>query len=299
MNFDIKPIPLRPLVEQALQANLAYAKEYDVRLSLADSPEEVAALGDSDRLMQVLTNLLSNASKFSPKGGEVTVRIVPGEQSHRISVEDQGSGIPEEFKQRIFSKFAQADASDTREKGGTGLGFDGDIAPDSDQVRSLAASTTYSAILLDLALPGEEAIGLIGGLRSDPRYTSVPILIASSDGATGQVSQTLAVVDWLQQPIAPEKLVERVQARVEAGKRPCILHIEDDVDVLRVVASAFDGRADLHSVADIETARAALKKGRYDLVILDLALPGGSGLQLLPEMRREDGTPGSHFFSAG
>jgi PAS domain S-box-containing protein len=358
MNFDVRPIPLRPLVEQAIQANLAFAHEYDVRLTLADAPEDAVVLGDSDRLIQVLTNLLSNAAKFSPKGGEVIVRIVTGQDSHRISVEDQGPGIPEEFRQRIFSKFAQADASDTREKGGTGLGlsivrqivsrlggsvgfesgegrgtvfhvdlpaahdhgsaegkrrilicqadtaaageiqrrlanagFDADVASDSEQVRALVATTSYAAILLDLALPGEEAIGLIGSLRSDPRYVSVPILIASSDGATGQVSQTLAVVDWLQQPIAPEKLVERVQEGMEAGKRPCILHIEDDVDVLRVVASAFDGRADLHSVADLETARSALQGSRYDLVILDLAFPGGSGLELLPEMRREDGTP--------
>jgi PAS domain S-box-containing protein len=358
MNFDIRPVPLRPLVEQAIQANLAYAKDYEVRLTLAGLTEDVAVLGDSDRLMQVLTNLLSNAAKFSPKGGEVMVRIVPGGHSHRVSIEDRGSGIPEEFKERIFGKFAQADASDTREKGGTGLGlsivreivtrlggtvsfesgegqgtvfhvdlpaaasagagkgrrrilicqadsgaaaeikrllgdagFEADIASNSDEVRALAASTTYSAILLDLALPGEEAISLIGRLRADPRYVSVPILIASSDGATGQVSQTLAVVDWLQQPIAPEKLVERVREGIEAGKRPCILHIEDDVDVLRVVASAFDGRADLHSVGDLETAREALRKSRYDLVILDLAFPGGSGLQLLPEMRREDGRP--------
>ncbi|HEV2078568.1 MAG TPA: CHASE3 domain-containing protein [Allosphingosinicella sp.] len=360
MDFDIQPVPLFPLAEQVIQANAAYANEYGVSLRLDAKDEGATVLADPDRLVQVLTNLISNAAKFSPKGEEVVITIEPGTRTHRISVADKGPGISDDFKTRIFSKFAQADASDTREKGGTGLGlsivrqivlglggsvsfdteesqgttfhvdlpaapatpadppaqsrdrilicqedaaaageikrslldggFESDVAASSQDVRRLTAEAGYAAVLLDLSLPGEEAISLIGHLRSDPRYASTPILIAASHGC-GDVSQALAVVDWIHKPASVAKLVEGIEEAVARADHPCILHIEDDPDVCRVVSSAFDGRADLEFAADLDAARAALRRSRCDLVILDLALPGGSGLELLPEMRREDGTP--------
>jgi DNA-binding response OmpR family regulator len=76
-----------------------------------------------DRLAQIVTNLLSNAVKFSPGGDEVVVAIERRGENMRISVRDHGPGIPEEFKPHIFQKFAQADSSDARQKGGTGLGL--------------------------------------------------------------------------------------------------------------------------------------------------------------------------------
>jgi signal transduction histidine kinase len=70
-----------------------------------------------------MSNLLSNASKFSPPGGAVRVRAVRAGERVRVSVRDDGPGIPDEFRARIFEKFSQADSSATREKGGTGLGL--------------------------------------------------------------------------------------------------------------------------------------------------------------------------------
>ncbi|MCX5787656.1 MAG: PAS domain-containing sensor histidine kinase [Elusimicrobia bacterium] len=76
--------------------------------------------GDEDRLAQVLTNLVSNAMKFSKPGGAVTVRSEQKEGAVRVSVVDQGSGIPEEFRHKIFGKFAQAEG---HRRGGSGLGL--------------------------------------------------------------------------------------------------------------------------------------------------------------------------------
>ena len=73
--------------------------------------------------MQVVTNLLSNAAKFSQPGADVRIRLRPGPTAIRIEVEDSGPGIPEAFKGRIFEKFAQADASTTRRFEGSGLGL--------------------------------------------------------------------------------------------------------------------------------------------------------------------------------
>ncbi|WP_372876994.1 ATP-binding protein [Pseudomonas sp.] len=122
MQFDIQPLALQPLIEQALHSNQAYAADYGVHLrQLAGCAERVRV--DAHRLQQVLANLLSNAAKFSPRGGAVDLYTERRGQHLRLNVRDRGPGVPVEFQAQIFQKFAQADASDTRQKGGTGLGL--------------------------------------------------------------------------------------------------------------------------------------------------------------------------------
>jgi PAS domain S-box-containing protein len=123
MAFDIQPLPLAPLLEQCAQANAGFAEKYGVEIAVESVPGELAVMADEDRLVQVMTNLISNAVKFSPTGETVRVFVVPGSATHRISVAGLGPGISDHFRSRIFQKFAQADASDTRQKGGTGLGL--------------------------------------------------------------------------------------------------------------------------------------------------------------------------------
>jgi len=121
--FDFKRIEVRSIVEQAIEANRAFAEGLNVRIRLDPASAAAEVRGDSDRLMQVMTNLLSNAIKFSPAGGEVVVTVAPRDETVRISVRDHGHGIPDEFKHHIFEKFMQADATDARQRGGTGLGL--------------------------------------------------------------------------------------------------------------------------------------------------------------------------------
>ena len=73
--------------------------------------------------MQVFANLLSNAAKYSPDGEKVEISLARRTGAVRIEVTDKGSGVPEDFHDRLFEKFSQADSSDTRQKGGTGLGL--------------------------------------------------------------------------------------------------------------------------------------------------------------------------------
>lgn len=123
MKFEMVKAELLPLVEQALEANRSYGERYEVRFALVGGRSGASALVDTDRLAQVMANLLSNAAKFSPPNDEVTVRVTSSGGMIRIAVSDHGCGIPEEFRERIFQKFAQADSSDTRQKGGSGLGL--------------------------------------------------------------------------------------------------------------------------------------------------------------------------------
>lgn len=124
MHFDTAPLNVSELIAETVQANSGYATEHAVELAMAPVPDQLTILGDHHRLLQVLANLVSNAIKFSHPHGTVNLSAEDlGDARVRITIADQGRGIPEEFKNRIFSRFAQADASNVREKGGTGIGL--------------------------------------------------------------------------------------------------------------------------------------------------------------------------------
>jgi PAS domain S-box-containing protein len=121
--FVLKRVEVRSLVEQAIDANRGFADSFGVRIRFDEASVAGDIRGDPDWLLQVVTNLLSNAVKFSPPGEEVAVGIENRGGWIRLSVRDHGKGVPEDFKPRIFERFAQAEASDARKRGGTGLGL--------------------------------------------------------------------------------------------------------------------------------------------------------------------------------
>ena len=121
--FDVRPEPVRQLLAQAIEANAAYGQQFEVRFELAVAIPDCLVALDRNRFMQVMANLLSNAAKYSPPGGVVAVRAVRDDGMVRIEITDQGPGIPPEFRAKMFGKFSQADSSDTRPHGGTGLGL--------------------------------------------------------------------------------------------------------------------------------------------------------------------------------
>ncbi|MBG6075251.1 ATP-binding protein [Polaromonas sp. CG_9.11] len=123
MRLELAVVNMAQLVQQAMAAHEGSATQHGVKLVLQAPDGSLQASVDSDRLVQVVTNLLSNAVKFSPPDGTVTVNVLRVPQGVRVEVVDCGPGIPDDFRSRIFQKFSQADASDSREKGGTGLGL--------------------------------------------------------------------------------------------------------------------------------------------------------------------------------
>lgn len=123
MRFDMRAVSLAEVTLQAVQSNEGYARRFNVRLELAAIDPSWRVNVDPDRYVQVMSNLLSNAAKYSAAGGLVQVWAERRGAGVRVHVKDQGPGIPEDFRDRIFEKFSQADSSTTREKSGTGLGL--------------------------------------------------------------------------------------------------------------------------------------------------------------------------------
>jgi signal transduction histidine kinase len=123
LDINLQPLNLVTIVDQAIAENAGYANTCGVTLTVDHTMPSVPVLANSDRLIQVLTNLFSNACKFSPPGGEVAVTVATQAKMVRVSVHDCGPGIPETFRDRVFEKFAQANTAANRQKGGTGLGL--------------------------------------------------------------------------------------------------------------------------------------------------------------------------------
>ena len=119
MEMQIETVPLDALLRRAVELNAAYGERFEARYRVVGGASGLSVRADPDRLMQVLTNLLSNAAKHSPRGGEVRLEAADAGRLARISVADRGPGIAPEFMPRLFGKFEQAD----RAHGGTGLGL--------------------------------------------------------------------------------------------------------------------------------------------------------------------------------
>lgn len=124
MVFHKEPIEVGSLIRKAVEINQGYADNYGIRFTVEENNcSSCVVFVDEHRLMQVFSNFLSNAVKYSPKDEYVRITSQCDNDKVRIAVIDQGEGIPEKFREHIFTSFSQADSSDTREKGGTGLGL--------------------------------------------------------------------------------------------------------------------------------------------------------------------------------
>ena len=117
----LEAFDLDALLRDEVDLHSARSEAHTVEIELPD--QAVPVLGERDRIKQVVGNLLSNAIKYSPHGGVVQVRLEPSGTAVRVSVTDEGVGIPAAQQGGVFSKFFRADSSDTREIGGTGLGL--------------------------------------------------------------------------------------------------------------------------------------------------------------------------------
>ena len=123
MSFDFKPVELGELLSATLESNRHYASQHKVAYRLVQREHEIWVKADPVRLGQVISNLLSNAAKFSPEGDEVEVSVSRHAGNARAAISNRGAGIRDDQREYIFDKFTQLDASDSRRVPGSGLGL--------------------------------------------------------------------------------------------------------------------------------------------------------------------------------
>jgi PAS domain S-box-containing protein len=373
MNFHFETLEILPIIEQAIEENKSYAEQFNVNITLDKQLECEKSVIDKNKFLQVMANLLSNAIKFSPSGETVKISAYKHNNEIIVAVKDCGQGIPDEFKNKIFEKFAQADSSNTRQKGGTGLGLSiskaivekmnaeisfeskidegstffitlpilqektieflhenqtkkiliceddrdvasfislllkhngylTDIAYSANEARKLLSENDYDALTLDLILPDDDGISLIYELRKNEKTKFLPVLVVSikANQANKEIIGNFALVDWLNKPIDENKLISSLKSLTANNVCgiPNILHVEDDPDVLKVVKSVLKGIANISQAVTVEEAREKLQNEPCDLLLLDLSLPDGNGMELLPLVEQNNKKIITVIFSA-
>src|SRR6185503_15005262 len=123
MRFDLRPCVVDDLIDRCITASRYYAERLGVVIEARQRAPGSLIRVDDGRFHQIMANLLSNAAKFSRSGGRVEVDVNARDGRCRISVIDHGCGIPLAFRSKLFERFSQADTSDGRSRGGTGLGM--------------------------------------------------------------------------------------------------------------------------------------------------------------------------------
>ena len=256
MRFDMKDENLSELIKQGVQTNASYGDKYKVTYQTGIISPDVSVKVDGSRLQQVFSNLLSNAAKFSPIGSIVDIIVTENDRYVRVSVKDNGPGISDEFKSKIFGKFIQADSTLTREKGGTGLGL---------HISKQIIEKMKGRIGFDTKV----GVGTTF-------WFELPIYPFEDEKNTGLSSYN----DTSQQAvIASNRMLPR------------ILHIEDDFDFSNILAATLKDKAQLVSAGSIKAAKKLLQQGDFSLIVLDIGLPDGTGLDLLAEISNANTDP--------
>ena len=267
LQLSVRPVDLGTIIIAAVEGlrPAADAKEIRLDLQLDSAPWQVS--GDPDRLQQVAWNLVSNAVKFTPRGGRVQVRLERVESQVEVSVSDTGRGIAPEFLPHVFDRFRQADATTTRGHGGLGLGL---------------------AIVRQL-------VELHGGtVRADSAGESL--------GATFTVSLPLAAVRG-----ATDDAERAHPQAIKPSEFDCppqleglrVLVVDDEADTRELLQSVIERcGARVRTANSAAAALEAMAEEVFDVLIIDIGMPEEDGYALIAKVRALDEERGGRIPAA-
>jgi PAS domain S-box-containing protein len=260
VRLDVQRVELLPVINAAIESVKPMAANKEIRLTSVLDPLASPISGDPARVQQILWNLLTNALKFTPKGGRVHVVLERVNSHLEISVGDTGSGIAPDFLPHVFDRFRQADASSTREQRGLGLGL---------------------AIVKNLAeLHGGSVRAKSPGPDKGSTFTiALPVVSANLEHDPDRVHPRAAT---------GEVVADRIDLN---GVR--VLAVDDEADARHLIKRILSGCG-----AQVETgdsgaaAMRMLRKQKPHVLIMDIGMPGEDGYAVIKNVRKLSGDEG-------
>jgi CheY-like chemotaxis protein len=245
------------VIENAVETVRPAADAKGVHIVTIVDPRTAPVSGDPERLQQVLWNVLSNAVKFTPRDGNVQVRLERVDSHVEITVTDTGAGIPAEFLPHVFERFRQADAGISRERGGLGLGL---------AITRHLVELQGGRIFVESDGPGKGVTFRI----------ELPL----------RISKTLVRVEEREHPQTPRPGLPIAVPRLEGVR---ILAVDDDRDALSMDREILEATGATVTTADsAQNALAALQEVTPDVLLADLGMPQMNGFDLIDRVRRSE-----------
>jgi PAS domain S-box-containing protein len=258
VRLEMGRVELPAIVRAAIDNARPAADAKHIRLRTEMDPMTGLELqGDANRLQQVLWNLLSNALKFTPRNGAITVGLRDAGTHAEITVRDTGQGISAEFLPHVFDRFRQADASTTRRHGGLGLGL---------------------AIVKQLVElhGGTVSVESAGEGRGATFTVCLPITVPQVDPTLGTAIAETAAADAAR--------IDPRDCAALAGKR--VLVVDDEADARELVAELLQHcRAHVLTAGSSDEALEIAAREPLDLLVSDIGMPGEDGFRLLERLR--------------
>jgi CheY-like chemotaxis protein len=253
--LDLRAVKLAPLIQAVVDDVRLAADARSINLEAAFESDVGPILGDPDRLQQIVWNLLTNAIKFTPKGGDVQVRLERNDSHALITVNDSGQGIAAELLPHVFERFRQADSSNTRSNGGLGLGL--------SIVRQLVELHRGT---VTAESSGENAGTTFRVMLPVPSLPEVPNAAKKTEPKNEQNSPTTA------------------QHSLN-GLR--VLVVDDEGDTRELVAAVLTTcGAEVVSVSSATEALDQMERQRFNLLISDIGMPEMNGYDLIGRIRQ-------------
>jgi signal transduction histidine kinase len=254
LRLKVQPVDFPQIVRVAVDAVAPAADAKGVRVETILDPQAAPISGDPERLQQIIWNLLTNAVKFTPRGGKVQVRLARVNSSVEFAVSDTGIGIAPEFLPHVFERFRQAEAGIARERGGLGLGL------------SIARQLTE--------MHGGTIEAFSGGVGQGSTFrVTVPLMILHP--ATEQGIRVHPRAD-----VAPR------HTTVVDLRGVHVLVVDDERDALSLVAEVLEGAgADVKTADSAQRGLAALDQRVPDVIVADLGMPHMDGFQFIDRIR--------------
>jgi len=287
MKLQTSPQNIIPLLKALLQSFCSYAERKRISLKFNSTENEVIVYIDKDKIEKIITNVLSNALKFTPEGGLVEVAVtlkppsvpplVKGETGGfaEISIRDTGIGIPKEKISKIFDRFYQVDGSVTREQEGTGIGLSlikelVELHKGKIQVESEEGKVTTFKISIPL---GKEHL--------KPEEICEPVM--EEDQVSILPEETIYTNDELK-TTGPE-----IGFLAEAGKQ-LLLIVEDNYDVRNYISNNLDKEYKILEAVDGEDGLKKSIDEMPDLIISDVMMPKMDGFKLCDKLKTDERT---------
>jgi PAS domain S-box-containing protein len=253
IRLDVQSVDLAAIVDNAIGTVQPAADAKGVRLQSLIDPRIAPVSGDPDRLQQVVWNLMSNAVKFTPKGGRVQVRLERVNSHIEIVVSDTGMGIAKEFLPHVFDRFRQADSGSTRRSGGLGLGL--------SIVRHL--------------------VEMHGG--------RVHAASAGQDqGATFTVRLPMMIIQPIESLKREHPLTERRPQLERLGDLTSVrvMAVDDEADALRLLKDVLEAAgAEVATATSAADAMDAIATFEPDVLVADIGMPDVDGYELIKQLR--------------